>query len=285
MNVLSIQSAVAYGHVGNSAAVFALQRLGHEVWPVDTVQFSSHTGYPGWRGEVFPPAHLTALIDGLAACGALAGCDAVLSGYLGAASTGAVVLDTVSRLRNSNPHMLFCCDPVMGDTERGLFVAPDIPAFFGGAAIPAADIVTPNCFELGILTARSVHTMTDLVTAARDLRERGPSIVAVTGVTAPLLPAGRIGAVLITGDGAWLTHTPLLEFPTPPHGTGDVFAALLLGRLLSEEAPAQALAKSVGALYAILLRTQRAGTRELALISAQDQLAFPDACPAAASMN
>lgn len=285
MNVLSIQSAVAYGHVGNSAAVFALQRLGHEVWPIDTVQFSCHTGYPGWQGEVFPPAQLTALIDGLAACGALAGCDAVLSGYLGAAATGAVVLDAVWRLRESRPGTLFCCDPVMGDTEHGLFVAADIPAFFARSAIPAADIVTPNCFELSLLTGRSLHDLGDLVAAARHLRRQGPGTVAVTGVTAPLLPSGRIGAVVVTAEGAWLAETPLLEFPTPPHGTGDVFAALLLGRLLTGEQPTEALAKTVGALYAILLRTQAAMVRELTLIAAQDQLATPESYPTATSID
>ena len=97
MNILSIQSHVAYGHVGNAAAVFPMQRLGHEVWPIHTVQFSNHPGYGGFRGASFDAALIDACVEGIAERGALARCDAVLSGYLGGAETGDAILRAVAR--------------------------------------------------------------------------------------------------------------------------------------------------------------------------------------------
>ncbi len=275
MNILSIQSSVAYGHVGNSAAVFPLQRLGHEVWPIDTVQFSNHTGYGQWRGEVFPAGHLADVLQGIDERGALRDCQAVLSGYLGDAAIGDVVLDAVGRVRAGNPGALYCCDPVMGDEGRGLFVRPDIPQFFIERALPAADVATPNQFELELLTGVSIVGLADAVAAAQLLRARGPAAVAVTSLRAPAVEAGRLGSLLVTEQGAWIVDTPLLDFPILPNGAGDVFAALLLGRLVSGDGPAAALEKTVSGLYALLTCTLASGTRELALIAAQDELIRP----------
>src|ERR1700732_3653711 len=152
MNILSIQSAVSYGHVGNSAAVFPLQRLGFEVWPVNTLQYSNHPGYGAFRGRVFEPAHVAEVITGIAERGVLGTCDAVLSGYLGDAATGEAVLDAVSRVKAANPAALYCCDPVIGDSGTGVYVRPGVAEFFQQRGLPAADIVTPNQFELEHLT-------------------------------------------------------------------------------------------------------------------------------------
>ena len=149
--VLSVQSHVAYGYVGNRAAVFPLQRLGFEVMAVDTVQFSNHTGYGAWTGKVFAPQDIAAVIDGIDARGGLATCDAVLSGYLGDASLGAVIAETVRRVRGQNPQALYCCDPVMGDLGPGFYVRPGIPDFLCDVLLPLADIVTPNPFELAFM--------------------------------------------------------------------------------------------------------------------------------------
>jgi pyridoxine kinase len=275
MNILSIQSSVAYGHVGNSAAVFPLQRLGHEVWPINTVQFSNHTGYGQWRGEVFPASHLAAVLQGIDDRGAFQECQAVLSGYLGDAAIGHVVLDAVGRMRNGNPHALYCCDPVMGDEGRGVFVRPDIPQFFIERALPAADIATPNQFELELLTGVSVVSLADAVAAAKTLRTRGPAIVAVTSLRAPAVAAGRLGSMVATNQGAWLVDTPLLDFPILPNGAGDVFAALLLGHLLDGDSPVAALETTVSGLYGLLSQTFSAGKRELALVAAQEELVHP----------
>src|SRR5690348_11172943 len=139
MNLLSIQSHVAYGHVGNSAAVFSLQRLGIEVWPVHTVQFSNHTGYDGWRGRAFEPDLIRDLMRGLEQRSVLGGCDGVLSGYVGSAEIGAAILDAVTRVKRANPAARYCCDPVIGDVERGVFVRPGVAEFMRERALAAAD--------------------------------------------------------------------------------------------------------------------------------------------------
>ena len=157
MNILSIQSSVAYGHVGNSAAVFPLQRMGFEVWPVNTVHFSNHTGYGAWRGPVLAAEDVAGVIRGVEDRGVLPSCDAVLSGYMGDASLGGVIVGAAGRVKELNPNALYCCDPVMGDEGRGFFVRPGIPEFVKEVAVPAADVITPNHFELEYLTKKPDH--------------------------------------------------------------------------------------------------------------------------------
>lgn len=284
MNILSIQSSVAFGHVGNSAAVFPLQRLGHEVWPINTVQFSNHTGYGAWTGDVFPATHLLALLNGVEARGALPACHGLLTGYMGDASIGEVVLDALYRLNAANPKALYCCDPVMGDEGRGIFVRPDIPAFFAERLLPVADILTPNQFELELLSGRTVVSLKDAVEAAQSLRRRGPRLICVTSLRPPAVPEGQIGTLLVSPEGAFLARTPLLQFPIAPNGCGDVFAALFLGQLLKDVRPPEALSLAVGGLYDLLDGTLALEQRELALVAAQDFLASPRTRPAAESL-
>ncbi|MFC3832779.1 MULTISPECIES: pyridoxal kinase PdxY [Deinococcus] len=278
-NLLSIQSWVSYGHVGNAAAIFPLQRLGFEVWGIHTVQFSNHTGYGAWTGTVFPPETIAQVLDGIEARGVLGECDGVLSGYLGSAGTVSAVVDAVGRVRAANPAALYCCDPVMGDVGRGVFVHPELPALIAAQAVPAADIVTPNQFELELLTGLAVNTLQDALDAARTLREQlnagGPRIVLVTSLTRQDAPADTIETLALTGDGAWLCRTPLLPLNPPRNGTGDAIAALFYGQYLRTGDAAQALSLAMSALYAVLERTHAAGTREIQLIAAQDQLAAP----------
>src|ERR1700704_2073876 len=138
MTILSIQSSVAYGHVGNSAAVFPLQRIGVEVYPVYTVHFSNHTGYGAWRGLVLPVEAVAEVIRGIEERQVFARCDGVLSGYMGDVSLGKVVLEAVEKVRIANPSGAYCCDPVIGDVGRGVFVRPGIPEFMRDHAVPAA---------------------------------------------------------------------------------------------------------------------------------------------------
>lgn len=270
MKILSLQSAVAFGHVGNSAAVFPLQRLGFEVWPVDTVQFSNHPGYGQWAGAVHAPDHVRAVVDGLSRVGALAGCDAVLSGYLGEAGTGAAVLEAVARVRRQNPAATYLCDPVMGDDSR-LYVRDDIPGFLVARALPAADVVTPNRFELELLSGRAVADMPDAVLAARAVLDLGPRVVVVTS----LRDGASISCLAVTAEGAWAVRTPRLAFDPPVNGAGDCLAALLLAHLLRGEAAPEALSLAVSSLYGVLEKTRSLGRRELALVQAQDEIALP----------
>ena len=175
MRFVSIQSHVAYGHVGNASAVFPLQRLGIEVWPVHTVQFSNHTGYGQWTGRVFDGQAVEEIVDGIADRGVLPRCDAVLSGYLGSADTGLAVVGTVAKVRAANPEAVYCCDPVIGDVGRGVFVRPGIEEFMRDIAVPAADIVTPNHYELDLLsglTTRSLESVKDAVAAVQAMGPR-----------------------------------------------------------------------------------------------------------------
>src|SRR5271157_3331476 len=181
--VLSIQSHVVYGHVGNSAAVFPLQRLGREAWPLMSVQFSSHTGYPGWRGRAFDAAMIDECVAGLEAIGALPRCAGLLTGYLGKPEIGEAALGALAKIRAARPDAAYACDPVIGDAGRGSYVAAGVAEFFRDRALPAATIATPNAFELEWLTGAPVRTLADAKKAVAALRSRGPRVLAVTSLT------------------------------------------------------------------------------------------------------
>ncbi|MEZ0578227.1 pyridoxal kinase PdxY [Nocardioides sp. MH1] len=274
MRILSIQSSVAYGHVGNSAAVFPLQRLGHDVWPVATVQFSNHTGYGAWRGPVFAAADVAEVIAGIGDRGVLGSADAVLSGYQGDPAMGAVILDAVAQVKSLNPDAVYCCDPVIGDVGRGVFVRPGIPEFLRDSVVPKADIVTPNHFELDFLTGRTTTSVDEVLDAADALRTTGPRDVLVTSVVSSG-SADEIDVVAVSDEGAWAVTTPLL--PISPNGGGDLTAALYLAHLLDTGSAATALERTTNAVFAVLEATLAAGTRELQIIASQDAIADPPA--------
>ncbi|HEY0836832.1 MAG TPA: pyridoxal kinase PdxY [Azospirillum sp.] len=273
--VLSIQSHVAFGYVGNRAAAFPLQRLGHDVTVVNTVQFSNHTGYGAWTGQVFTAEHIVDVIDGVAERGGIAACDAVLSGYMGEAALGQVIVETAARVKAANPRAVYCCDPVMGDVGRGFFVRPGIPDFMKAHAVPAADIVTPNQFELEYLTDHTVGSLADALDATAALRARGPRVVLVTSLTRAEAPADRIEMLVDTAEGAWVVATPRLPLDPPPNGAGDAVAALFLAHYLKAFDAAAALERASAAIYAVFEETRRRGTRELQLIAAQDEMVAP----------
>ncbi|SDR48661.1 pyridoxine kinase [Rhizobiales bacterium GAS191] len=273
MNILSIQSHVSYGHVGNSAAVFAMQRLGAEVWPVNTVAFSNHPGHGGFAGRVIDAAEIAALIAGIAKLGVLARCDALISGYLGAAETGPVVLQAVATARRANPALLFCCDPVIGDAGPGLYVRPGLPEFMRDQAMPAADMVTPNQFELEYLSGARATTQKELLGALAHLHGRGPKTILVTSVITAETPPDAIDIVASDGREAYLLRTPRLgrDF----NGAGDAMAALFLVHFLRSNTARQALAEAAASVFGILKRTVAGASRELLLIEAQDELVTP----------
>ncbi|MDF9716055.1 pyridoxal kinase PdxY [Nocardioides sp. ChNu-153] len=283
MKILSIQSSVAYGHVGNSAATFPLQRLGHEVWPVLTVHFSNHTGYGAWRGPLLAPTDVAEVIRGIGereVTGAdgkpvsvLATADAVLSGYQGAEEVGAVVLDAVARVKELNPRAVYCCDPVMGDVGRGMFVRPGIPEFMRDHVVPHADVLTPNHFELDFLAGTTTRTEDEVLDAVDSVRDRGPRDVLVTSVITDATPAGSLEVVAVSDDGAWAVTTP--QLPITPNGCGDVTSALYLAHLRTTGSPQVALERTTSSVFSILEATIAAGTREIQLVGAQASIANP----------
>lgn len=267
--VLSIQSWVACGSVGNTAALFPLQLLGCETWSLNTVAFSNHTGYGKWRGTAVPAREIATLFEGIAELGFLPRCDAVLSGYLGEAEAGPVLLDIVARIKQANPRALFACDPVMGDVGPGWYVRAGIPEFYRDRAIGMADIITPNLFELEWLTGHPVRTLAEGASAAAGLRKRGPDIVLVTSFE---VAPGRVAALAAGPEGIWTVETPRL--PIEPTGCGDAAAALFLGWLLKGSAMPEAFANTIAAIYGVIEATMRGGG-ELALVAARDELVSP----------
>ena len=268
--VLSVQSWVACGNVGNTAALFPLQRLGCETWSLNTVAFSNHTGYERWRGDTVPASEIATLFEGIAELGVLPRCDAVLSGYLGEAETGPVLLDIVARVKEANPRALFCCDPVMGDVGLGYYVRSGIPEFFRDRALALADVVTPNRFELEWLSGSPVRSLVEASDAVAALRQCGPGIVLATSLETV---ADRIAAVAAGPGGVWAVETPRL--PIEATGCGDAVAALFLGWLLKGKPVPDALTATIAAIYGVIEATMRSGGGELALVAAQDELVSP----------
>ena len=273
MRLLSIQSSVAYGHVGNSAAVFPLQRLGVEVLPVSTVVFSNHTGYGSWRGVRLAPADVADVLLGVEERGAFAGLDVVLSGYLGDAGVAAVVADAVARVKAVSPTAIYACDPVMGNATAGRFVAEDIPDVLRRSVIPHADVITPNQFELGLLTDTAPTTLDSLLEAVDLARAIGPATVLVTSVARAEGDPAAIEMLAVDAAGAWLVATPRL--PGTFGGTGDVTAALFTAHLRSTGDAATALARTASSVFDLIELTVDSGDRELRLVEAQDRYAEP----------
>ena len=273
LNILSLQSWVCYGHVGNASAMFPLQRLGAEVWAVNTVQLSNHPGYGGCTGDVFSGAQIAALIDGIAARGVLAACDAVLSGYLGSVETGSAVAAAVDRVKAANPSALYCCDPVIGDDGPGVYVRPGIDALFRGELLPRADIATPNRFELSHITGLPTATLAETKLAVAALQAIGPRLVLVTSLATEDTPPDCIDLLVGQNGEFWRMRTPRLAMS--PNGAGDLLSALFLFHITSGLTPEHALERAGNALLGVLRTTQKLEMRELAIVSAQEEFISP----------
>lgn len=273
MNLLSIQSHVVYGHVGNSAAVFPLQRLGIEVWPIHTVEFSNHPGHGGFRGRVFDAGLVRELVEGVEQRDVLGECDGVLSGYLGGADIGEAVLDAVGRVKSANPAAQYCCDPVIGDVGRGVFVREGIPDFMKAKALPAADVITPNHFELQYLSGRSSKTMRETREAVKALHERGPRAILVTSLHTDETPEDAIDLLASDTTGMYRLRTPRLSLIAS--GAGDAIAALFFAHYLREGSIAVALSRAASSIYGVLRKTAELGAPEIQVVAAQEEFVNP----------
>ncbi len=277
MNILSIQSWVSYGHVGNASAVFPLQRLGAEVWSINTVQFSNHTGYGHWTGQVYSGDAVRELVDGIAARDVLRHCDAVLSGYMGDATIGEAILHAVARVREENPRAIYCCDPVIGDVEEGVYVREGIEEFLRDHALPQADIATPNRFELERLTGHSCATLADAKQAtaalAATMREGGLRCVLLTSLETETTPGDHMDLLVSEQGRHHLLRTPRL--PVSVNGAGDAIAAIFLFHRLTSGSAVVALEEAGSAVHGLLRRTAEAGSREILTVAAQQEFVEP----------
>jgi pyridoxine kinase len=250
-----------------------MQRLGVEVWPIHTVQFSNHTGYGSWKGRVVDGPAIEELVDGIADRGVLHTCDGVLSGYMGSADIGNAILSAVSRVRALNPSALYCCDPVIGDVGRGVFVRPGVPEFMRDQAVPAADIITPNQFELEYLSGIETHTMAGVKKATVAVHGLGPDVVLVTSVETRETPANAVDLIAGEGGRFWRVRTPKLSLSV--NGAGDAVAALFFVHYARTRSAEGALAASAASVFGLLQRTADAGSREILTVAAQDEFVSP----------
>lgn len=271
--VLSIQSAVAYGHAGNSAAVFPLQRLGVDVWPVYTVNFSNNTDYGSWRGPLISASDVWEVVQGVGDRGVLGDVDALLCGYLGTPQVGQVIIDSYDLVKQHNPGAILCADPVMGDVDRGFYARPGIPEFWRDHVVAKADIMTPNLFELQFLTGRSTQSLDDVVAAAQDLRAKGPEVVVVTSVVGTDLEDDVMRIIAVGEDAVWEVTTPVLDRKFT--GSGDLTTAMFLAHWLRSGDLGEALGATASIVYSVLEATTAADHKELRLVDAQADLIQP----------
>jgi pyridoxine kinase len=283
MHILSIQSQVVFGHVGNSATTFPLQCLGHEVWSVPTAILSNHAGYPDSGGQVMPPESVSDLLQGLERRGAFSNCDLMVSGYLGRPELAVLVTDTVARVRSANPSLVYCCDPVMGDDGSGFYVDAALPEHFRIMALPVADITTPNLFELAVLCgldagALKAASVGDIVAAGRKLltHMRSGASVMVTSADHRDLDPTRMAVIAFNESEAWSVETPRLAFSSEPHGAGDLISSLFAAAMTEHRSLARALEDSVATVFAVLSETHRRSGSELELVAAREVIVSPE---------
>ncbi|MGD9979008.1 MAG: pyridoxal kinase [Hyphomonadaceae bacterium] len=268
--ILSIQSQVVGARVGNSIAAFAMERLGVRVLQAPTVLLGRRPDHGAPGGGPIPAEMLAALLEGLAADGVFTEIDAVLTGYLGASEQVAVILDTVQRIKQANPKALFVCDPVLGD-EGKLFVTDAIADAVLNGLWPHADWLTPNSFELGLLTSRAI----DSLNTAREVAKRVGKPVLCSSIRTAL----GIGNLLSQPTGDWFCETARL--PRAPKGAGDLLSALFAARRVRGDAPAIALEGATGAVYDVIVRSLAAESEDLLLPEAQAVLDDPVTWPRA----
>ena len=276
-SILSIQSHVVFGHAGNSAAVFPMRRIGVNVWPLNTVQFSNHTQYQQWTGTVMPASHLIEIVDGINAIDELKRCDAVLSGYMGSPEQGDAIIEIVKKVKTVNPNAIYLCDPVMGHPEKGCFVAPGVSAFLCNTALPMADIMAPNILELEELNGKQhINNVDEAVLACRAICKKGPKAILVKHLSRAGYHNDRFEMLLVTHNEAWHISRPLVDFGVrQPVGVGDMTSGLFLANILLGKSLVEALEHTTAAVYAVMLETLKQNEYELQLVAAQDKIAKP----------
>jgi len=279
-NILSLTSHVVYGHVGGQAAGPVWQAMEHEIWHLPTVLFSNHPGHGGFTGGLVPLDQQNQLLDGLMDRQFLADCSALHTGYLGQVGSVDVALRAAGAMDG-----LVLCDPVLGDEGR-LYVDGDLAAAMRDRLVPHADLVTPNRFELGWLTGREVHSLETAIEAAQALRQQGPDIVVCTSAA---VSDGWLYNLAAGPDGLYQVRVPhiadgvadgetdgVANGAIVPKGTGDAFAATLLGHYLKHGDVPSALAWASAALHGLIRASIDLGADELAVVAARDQITAPD---------
>lgn len=275
-HVLSIQSHVVYGYAGNKAAVFPMQMLGIDTWALNTVQFSNHTQYGKWKGMVIPKEQIGEITQGIAEIDALHECNAVLSGYIGAAEQGAEILAAVEKIKALNPNAIYFCDPVMGHPDKGCIVAPGVAEFLRDEAMAKADIIAPNLVELRELTGLTVENFEQALDAIKAIRAKGVKKVLVKHLSRVGKDPSQFEMVLANEEGIWHISRPLHEFKAKdPVGVGDLTSGIFLACLLNGKSDLDAFEHTANAVNDVMSVTQQSGKYELQIIAARNYIANP----------
>lgn len=259
--ILSIQSHVTYGYVGNKAAVYPLQAMGFDVWPINTVQFSNHTGYGKWKGEILSKKQIVDLVDGIFDIEQAHKCTAILTGYMGSKELCEVVKQIVAKFKSINKEILYLCDPVIGNNS--CYVKPEILDFFQNEL--CADIITPNQYEAEILSGIKIQSILDLQKSADYFHQLGIKIVVITGIKF----AGNLNLHIFASDTnrCYITTTSEYLTEAPINGTGDLFSGVFLGSYLKHQDIAIALQHTVYYLQSAIMATIASNERELQVLS------------------
>ncbi|ENP8450863.1 pyridoxal kinase PdxY [Vibrio parahaemolyticus] len=273
-SILSIQSHVVYGHAGNSSAVFPIQRMGIDAWPIHTVQYSNHTQYEqGWKGQKFCSDDVRTLLHGLDNINTLGECGAVLSGYQGSPDQCKAVADVVRSVKESNHNAIYVCDPVMGDPDKGCIVADGVREEITQSLLPISDVIVPNQYELTAMTGLEIHSVYDAVTACKEALKLGPKIVLVKHLHS--IDSDMFSMILATPKACYLTQRPNIEFKQQPVGVGDLISAVFTACLMKNMSPTVAFRHTNNAIYGVLDITKGYGTWELQIVNAQYEFVEP----------
>jgi pyridoxine kinase len=276
-HILSLQSHVAYGYVGNCVATFVLQRMGHEVIRVNTVQFSSHSGYGKLYGDIMSLEHIEKIFLGLQEYNFLNDIQAVVTGYMGDKSLGDVLVKWLSQIRQINPNLIYCCDPVIGDIDRGVYVKDGVGDFFKQNAARLSNIMTPNHFELSYLTGINCDNIVSVIDACNILHKQGVGIVLVTSLLLPQDNPNEISMLISSSSkGVFKISTPKLQMPIAVTGAGDMTSAIFLSSYLNTRDEKLSLELTTTKVFSIFEKTLEAKRRELALVQEQNCLSSND---------
>lgn len=293
--VLSIQSHVVCGYVGNKSASFPLQVLGFELDAINSVQFSNHTGYQHVKGQVLKSSELEELMSGLR-LNNVHQYSHLLTGYVGDSSFLHTVVDVAKELKQVNPNLIYVCDPVLGDNGE-LYVPKDLVPIYRNEVIPIADIITPNQFEAELITGITITDEESALKAMEALHSLGPKTVVLSSTE--FNNDTLIGYASSKKKGNNLVRIDIPRLPGSFTGTGDLFSACFLAwHTKTNEDLKMTMEKSVATLQAVLKRTsqvahERAGVnkvpnvaqRELQLIQSKEDIENPKNTNSAVLLN
>lgn len=274
-HILSIQSHVVYGYAGNKSATFPMQLLGVDVWALNTVQFSNHTQYGQWKGMVIPKEQIGEIVQGIDNIGELHKCNAVISGYIGAAEQVEEIINVVQKVKSRNPHAVYLCDPVMGHPDKGCIVAEGVKENLINLALPQADIITPNLVELRELSGRSVENFSQAIEAVKVILSKGPKKVLVKHLSKVGQDPSQFEMLLANEQGIWHISRPLHQFNKEPVGVGDLTAGLFMANLLNGKNDLEAFEHTANAVNDVMTVTQQQQAYELQIIAARDLIVKP----------